>query len=86
MKLATARLPISEHIDMSTRHVLTVNHVYEILLQQHNVGDWKTALEIVIPARKGAQIKSSNTCIAHEDGSAEDGSAEDGSAEDESES
>ena len=57
-KVRTGRLPIAEHMNMSQRHVLTVNWVYEILLQQHNVGDWKAALDTVIPARKGGEIKS----------------------------
>lgn len=55
--IPTVRLPISEHIDLKTRHVLTINHVFEILLAVENKGDWKEALMEVIPQRKGHQVK-----------------------------
>jgi len=57
---------------MSSRHVLTVNWVYEILLQQHNVGDWKVALDTVIPARKGAQVRGEEEEDASRDSEAEE--------------
>ena len=53
----TMRLPISEHIDMKTRHVLTINHVFEILLAKEQGKEWKEALREAIPQRKGVQGK-----------------------------
>ncbi|GAM26265.1 hypothetical protein SAMD00019534_094400 [Acytostelium subglobosum LB1] len=44
--IATARLPISEYITLSSRKVLTVNHAYT------QNGDWKQSFEQIIPARK----------------------------------
>ena len=38
--IATARLPIDEHMQMSQRRVLAVNHVFDILLHYANHGDW----------------------------------------------
>lgn len=60
-KIKHARLPIGEHIDMSTRKVLTINHgthefnlvVVSILSEYANTNDWAATLIKVIPARKG---------------------------------
>ena len=53
----TARLPIDEHCDMSTRKVLAVNHVVEILVQLASGVGWQQSLLTVIPERKGAKEK-----------------------------
>ncbi|WVR05680.1 hypothetical protein IAU60_002702 [Kwoniella sp. DSM 27419] len=51
--LRTARLPIGTFLaNMPTRKVLTVNQVFEILVQYIAMGDWRTAFEAVIPQRK----------------------------------
>jgi hypothetical protein len=42
---------------MSTRKILTINHVFEIMVEYaNNGGDWKAAFEKVMPARKGAKV------------------------------
>jgi len=63
--VATARLPIDEHLArMSATRVLTCNHVFEILLKYreyragHDSGSdcWKRALMDVLPHRKDAKF------------------------------
>ncbi|XP_055299282.1 tRNA methyltransferase 10 homolog A [Sitodiplosis mosellana] len=48
----TARLPLSEHIEMKTRSVLTIVHVFEILLRISEGKPWKETLLQVLPQRK----------------------------------
>ena len=50
----TARLPIDEFINMKTRKVLAVNHVYEILALVSQGKSWKEAFLEVLPSRKEA--------------------------------
>ncbi|KAA1101217.1 tRNA (guanine(9)-N(1))-methyltransferase [Puccinia graminis f. sp. tritici] len=48
-----AQLPIAEHFSqLKTRKVLTVNQVFEILVNYLVDQDWKNAFERVIPSRK----------------------------------
>jgi len=42
---------------MASRHVLTVNQVFEIMLQWLKVQDWEKAFMHVIPKRKLAATK-----------------------------
>lgn len=51
------RLPIAENIVMDGRHVLTINHVAEILIRVANGKDWATALVETIPQRKNPRKK-----------------------------
>ncbi|KAJ3226534.1 tRNA (guanine(9)-N(1))-methyltransferase [Clydaea vesicula] len=51
------KLPISKYIDMESRQVLTINHVYEIILKYLENRDWKEAFDAIIPKRKGAKLK-----------------------------
>lgn len=50
--IETAKLPIREHISMNGTHILTVNHVLEILLNFSTLGSWAEAVKAVIPERK----------------------------------
>jgi len=55
--IKTAKLPIGDYLDMSSRKVLTTNHVNEIMLKWLEVGDWGEAFIQVIPKRKGGALK-----------------------------
>ncbi len=50
--MPTARLPIDKYIKLSTRHVLTVNQVLEIMLYWLKCKNWEEAFLHVIPKRK----------------------------------
>ncbi|GMR50828.1 hypothetical protein PMAYCL1PPCAC_21023, partial [Pristionchus mayeri] len=54
---AHARLPIDEFVKMQSRRVLTVNHVFEIMVMYWQTKDWEKAFFTVIPQRKGASKK-----------------------------
>jgi len=51
--IRTARLPIGRYLaSLTTRKVLTVNQVFEILVKWVETRDWEEALYSVIPKRK----------------------------------
>jgi tRNA (guanine9-N1)-methyltransferase len=56
--IATARLPLAEHVTMSSRKVLTTCHVVEILLRWLEHGDWGRAFVDVLPKRKGGVLRT----------------------------
>lgn len=59
LEIATAKLPISDYLDMVTTKVLTTNHVFDLLLKYREVGkDWKRAFLDVLPNRKDLKPKS----------------------------
>jgi tRNA (guanine9-N1)-methyltransferase len=51
------RLPIGDYIKLSTRHVLTVNQVLEIMLRWLEARNWEKALLDVIPKRKFPELQ-----------------------------
>uniref|UniRef100_A0A182W561 tRNA (guanine(9)-N(1))-methyltransferase n=1 Tax=Anopheles minimus TaxID=112268 RepID=A0A182W561_9DIPT len=52
-----ARLPLAEHLVIKTRTILTINQVFEILLNLHMGKEWQKTLLQVLPARKGVTPK-----------------------------
>ncbi|XP_035775187.1 tRNA methyltransferase 10 homolog A-like [Anopheles albimanus] len=52
-----ARLPLTEHLVIKTRTILTINQVFEIMLHIHAGRDWQSTLLEVLPQRKGAVPK-----------------------------
>ncbi|KAJ2236369.1 tRNA (guanine(9)-N(1))-methyltransferase [Coemansia sp. RSA 485] len=50
--IAHAQLPIAKYVKMSTRKIMTVNQIFEMLLKFIETNDWKTAFMDVIPQRK----------------------------------
>lgn len=55
--MKTARLPIGEYMEMTSRFVLATNHVSEIMLKWLELGDWGMAFLKVVPKRKGGVLK-----------------------------
>ena len=53
----TAKLPIGEYMEMTSRFVLATNHVAEIMLRWLECGDWGEAFLRVVPKRKGGVLK-----------------------------
>lgn len=59
--IAHGKLPISTYLNMKTRQVLAVNHVFEILLSRSSEKkSWAEALLQTLPERKNAEEKSFN--------------------------
>ncbi|XP_038648728.1 tRNA methyltransferase 10 homolog A-like isoform X1 [Scyliorhinus canicula] len=52
--IAHAQLPLGNYVKMDSRKVLTVNHVFEIILAYLEKKDWQEAFFTVLPQRKGA--------------------------------
>ena len=61
--VATAKLPLTEHLaSMPATHVLTCNHVFDIMLKYRECGNnWGEALQQVLPSRKEAEFKKDAT-------------------------
>ena len=55
--IRTAKLPIGDYMQMTSRFVLATNHVAEIVLRWLELGDWGKAFLQVVPKRKGGVLK-----------------------------
>jgi tRNA (guanine9-N1)-methyltransferase len=61
--ITTAKLPITDDLSFAATKVLTVNHVFQILLRVREHGDdWKKALRSVLPEREDARQTLSVHC------------------------
>lgn len=82
--IKTAKLPIGDYMQMSTRFVLATNHVVEIMLKWLELRDWGEAFMQVMPKRKGGVLKENRGQDANEaneaDESADEEEAADGNA------
>ncbi|XP_071519325.1 tRNA methyltransferase 10 homolog A isoform X1 [Panulirus ornatus] len=72
--ISHAKLPIDDYVEMKTRKILTVDHVFQILVGVANGKSWKESFLSFIPARKGAIGKDdlggedfSDNKLTHED-------------------
>ena len=66
--IAHGRLPIDEYLTMKSRKVLTILHVFQILLAVSHGKSWKEAFISVIPARKGAvELEENNDNVESDD-------------------
>ncbi|KAM4536801.1 tRNA methyltransferase 10 homolog A isoform 1-T1 [Odontesthes bonariensis] len=61
-----AQLPLSSFVQMNSRKVLAVNHVFEIILAYLEKGSWQEAFFTVLPQRKGAVVLNQGEANAQE--------------------
>ncbi|KXH33621.1 hypothetical protein CNYM01_07424 [Colletotrichum nymphaeae SA-01] len=89
MGIRTAKLPIGEYMNLSSRRVLATNHVVEIMLNWLETGSWAEAFLKIIPKRKEAKLKeegagsASGTPAAQGEGEGEGDNVEDSRFEEE---
>ncbi|XP_068629626.1 tRNA methyltransferase 10 homolog A [Battus philenor] len=50
------QLPLNKYVNMKTRKVLTIDHVFEIVLRVCEGMPWQDAILNVLPSRKGAHL------------------------------
>lgn len=80
--IPTAKLPIGQYLSMTSRSVLAVNHVVEIMLKWMETGDWGKAFLSVMPKRKGAKLKNKKGKVSDEQDEGEEDAEHDEMGED----
>jgi tRNA (guanine9-N1)-methyltransferase len=83
--IRTAKLPLKEYCKMSATPVLTINHVFSILLKYAATQSWPYAFSSILPRRKGVSLlnKSDDDCIvSFSTGSEQSGISESDNEED----
>lgn len=58
--IKTAKLPIKEYCTIKSTPVLTVNHVFDILLSFSKCGSWGDAFKSILPQRKEVSSKATS--------------------------
>ncbi|KAJ4455627.1 putative tRNA methyltransferase 10 A [Paratrimastix pyriformis] len=58
--IETAALPLREFMEFTSRDVLAVNHVFEILQTYNDTHQWPAALQRAMPNRKNAVLKTAS--------------------------
>lgn len=81
--IRTAKLPIGDYMEMTSRFVLATNHVAEIMLRWLELGDWGKAFLQVVPKRKGGVLKNGSKSANGGDGDEEVGGERDEEGDDE---
>lgn len=64
----TAKLPIGDYLEMSSRKVLATNHVNEIMVQWLECGDWGESFMKVMPKRKGGKLREDGKAVEGDEG------------------
>ena len=77
--IKTAKLPIGDYMQMTSRFVLATNHVTEIMLRWLELGDWGQAFLQVVPKRKGGVLKEGLDGI--DEGAMDEGRVDEGKNE-----
>jgi len=90
--LRVIRLPISQHIALKSSTILSVNHVFELMLKVSNGDSWGDAVKSTIPERKreghvGLREKTRQNKVKREEQKGDDDNddGEEGESDDESE-
>lgn len=56
-EIETGQLPIGKYMQIASRKVLTVNQVFDIMINYEKTHSWEHAFQAVIPKRKKAELK-----------------------------
>ncbi|KAJ3117774.1 tRNA (guanine(9)-N(1))-methyltransferase [Nowakowskiella sp. JEL0407] len=63
LSIQTASLPILEYVEMKSRTVLTINHVFEIMSLYLEIENWEEVLMRILPKRKEWRMKQQSEIV-----------------------